>query len=249
MFSRGLDLTTSCGYYGSLSFPLRPPSPFNDGLIWQDMPNPVADEQFDQEIFIWSPETQQLSIHYNTNNNNNNEIQPISPTIPRTNQSWKRVWHHLFKRNSSKRGSYSLTKEIVLNSTLYPIFIEQSQQPSVIPYDFGTGEKVRRKSRASKRVHWPDEDQRIRGLCSKFVDHLKQFVRHVIHDQPDNTHWRQCQAILEQLDETVDCHELRQAFLDCLVIAEQGSHSDLIRQQTLIADSISRIISSSTDAL
>jgi hypothetical protein len=85
-----LDMTNSSGYYGGTSFPLRPPSPYTEGLIYTQ-----TDNDNPSEMYIWSPSTNQLTVHYNTNNNNNN--------CNTTESSWKRVWERLAPRFRTKR--------------------------------------------------------------------------------------------------------------------------------------------------
>ena len=99
-----LDLTTSYGYYGSLSFPIRPPSPFADGLIWSQMTNQRHEDEDTNGIVMWSPSTKQLTVHYNTNNNNNNNIISNSPTSSRTSGTWKRTLDRILKRTKLKKG-------------------------------------------------------------------------------------------------------------------------------------------------
>ena len=112
-----LDLTTSVGYYGSLSFPLRPPSPFSDGVIWSEMSQqPRQEDDSLNEVFIWSPDTKQLTVHYNVNNNNSTHIEPIPPVVSRASHNWKRVWNRLVHRPTittiSKIGSFLFMKTL-----------------------------------------------------------------------------------------------------------------------------------------
>jgi hypothetical protein len=97
-------LTTSYGYYGSLSFPIRPPSPFADGLIWPQMSNQQTEDEDTNGIVVWSPSTKQLTVHYNTNNSNNNNMTPPSPTSSRTGSTWKRTLDRILKRTKIKKG-------------------------------------------------------------------------------------------------------------------------------------------------
>jgi hypothetical protein len=95
IFSIILDLTTSYGYYGSVSFPIRPPSPFADGLIWS---------QNEDTNGIWPSSTKYLSNHYNTNNSNNNNMISHSPVSSNASSSWKRTLERILKRKKSKKN-------------------------------------------------------------------------------------------------------------------------------------------------
>jgi len=97
-------LTTSYGYYGSLSFPIRPPSPFADGLIWSQMTNQRTEDEDTNGIVMWSPSTKQLTVHYNTNNSNNNNSMSHSPSSSRTSGTWKRTLDRILKRTKLKKG-------------------------------------------------------------------------------------------------------------------------------------------------
>ena len=109
-----LDLTTSYGYYGCLSFPVRPPSPFADGLIWSEMTEPRnecddGDEDAEEDtggVVVWSPSTKQLSIHYNSNNNNNNVPSPSpTSTSSRIGGTWKRTLDRILRRAKLRKGN------------------------------------------------------------------------------------------------------------------------------------------------
>ncbi len=102
-----LDLTTSYGYYGSISFPIRPPSPFADGLIWSQISTQRHDSEDTDGVVVWSPSTKQLSVHYNTNNsnNNNNNISP-SPVSSSSSPTWKQTFDRILKRKKSKKGCF-----------------------------------------------------------------------------------------------------------------------------------------------
>lgn len=104
-----LDLTSSRGYYGTVSFPLRPPSPFADGLIWSQMSNQYTNDYEDNDgIVIWSPSTKQLTVHYssynNNSNNNNNYVISQSPVSSRADSTWRRTLDRIFKRNKTEKG-------------------------------------------------------------------------------------------------------------------------------------------------
>lgn len=86
-----LDLTTSYGYYGSISFPIRPPSPFADGLIWSHMFN------HDDLNGIYSSSIRQSSSQFNTNNNNNN-----NNLSSQSSSSWKQTIERILKRKKPK---------------------------------------------------------------------------------------------------------------------------------------------------
>lgn len=247
-FFDSLDLTTSYGYYGPLSFPLRPPSPFSDGLLWPQMSNTRADDDDESnEMFIWSPSTKQLTVQYstNTNNNNNNNsssCHSYSPMLSETERPWKRIWNRLVKRTSVKKGS------LVFDSfaTFTPLLLsDTAESPQTLPYDFGVGDDPTDSRPQDKHVHWMDDEEAILNCCCVFVEHLKLFVQHVIDDSYDDTHWRHCQWALTDLHTISDCSELQEAFDTTLALASKGEKIQLLRQQTLIAHLISRMILSS----
>lgn len=229
-----VDLTNSYGYYGSLSFPLRPPSPFADGLRWSN-PMSLANDQdnSNNEIYIWPAKTKHFSMHYNinTNNNNNNNYQydnlddPIG--IHSSSTSPKRFWNRLLKRSSPKKASSD--NDLIDH-----------------PYDFGHGDLIGRSvSKPVKRVHWIDDDEAILKICYRFVEHLKLFVQHILNDYYDDEHSRQCQTYLNELNRFTDSSELQRAFDESLAFANEGDKVRLLRQQTFIAQLISRTILSS----
>lgn len=220
-----VDLTNSNGYYGSLSFPLRPPSPFADGLLWSDQ---MAYRNQDQSMYTGPSGTRTfLSIHCNVNNNNNNhddeEEDEDGEAHGSRSASPRRFWNRWLKRPMSKKSS---PKEETIS----------------MPYYFGQGDVSAPSRRTGKRVHWIDDDQTILDLCYRFVDHLKLFVQHVIHDYYDDEHWRQCQIYLNELHRLTDCSELQRAFDESLVWANEGDKVRLLQQQTFIAQLISRTV-------
>ena len=191
------------------------------------MSNTRADEDESNEMFIWSPSTKQLTVHYNTNNNNNNSTD--SPLLSETDRSWKRIWDRFVKRTSAKKDP-AITAE----------------SPLLLPYDFGEGEDPTDCHPRDKHVRWVDNEEAILNCCCVFVEHLKLFVQHVLDDNYDDTHWRRCQWTLTELSNISDCSELKEAFDSSLALASKGEKVALLRQQTLIAHLISRTILSSS---
>ena len=171
-------------------------------------------------------------MHYNINNNNNNNNNDDSgggcDESGRRSASPKRFWNRWLKRSSPKK---------------FP----SDNEPVDHPYDFGGGgdSPVRPMSRPVKRVHWVDDDETILKLCYQFVDHLKLFVQHVINDYYDDEHWRQCQTYLNELHRLIDSSALQRAFDESLTLANEGDKVRLLRQQTFIAQLISRTVLSS----
>ncbi|CAF0738334.1 unnamed protein product [Rotaria sordida] len=223
-----IDLTTSHGYYGTISFPIRPPSPFADGLIWSDMSNQCKNEDEDTDgVVIWSPSTKQLTVHYNrnnNNNNNNNNIIPYSPTSSRTDSTWKRTLDRILKRTKAEKDIPQIT---------------------TCPYDFGNGEDLITTDQNSKHVHWIDNNEIILNACRRFVEHLKIFVQNVINGQNEEIYLKNCQISLNELNSLIDCSELKQAFEDTIELANKYDKNQLLQQQTFIAHLISRTILSS----
>ncbi|CAF1069476.1 unnamed protein product [Rotaria sordida] len=222
-----IDLTTSHGYYGTISFPIRPPSPFADGLIWSDMSNQCKNEDEDTDgVVIWSPSTKQLTVHYNrnNNNNNNNNVIPYSPTSSRTDSTWKRTLDRILKRTKAEKDIPQIT---------------------TCPYDFGNGEDLITTDQNSKHVHWIDNNEIILNACRRFVEHLKIFVQNVINGQNEEIYLKNCQISLIELNSLIDCSELKQAFEDTIELANKYDKNQLLQQQTFIAHLISRTILSS----
>ncbi|CAF0991746.1 unnamed protein product [Rotaria sordida] len=221
-----IDLTTSHGYYGTISFPIRPPSPFADGLIWSDMSNQCKNEDEDTDgVVIWSPSTKQLTVHYNrNNNNNNNNVIPYSPTSSRTDSTWKRTLDRILKRTKAEKDIPQIT---------------------TCPYDFGNGEDLITTDQNSKHVHWIDNNEIILNACRRFVEHLKIFVQNVINGQNEEIYLKNCQISLNELNSLIDCSELKQAFEDTIELANKYDKNQLLQQQTFIAHLISRTILSS----
>ncbi|CAM4806795.1 unnamed protein product [Rotaria magnacalcarata] len=228
-----IDLTTSRGYYGTVSFPIRPPSSFADGLMLSQMTNQYNNEYDDTDgIVIWSPSTKQLTVHYNSynsnnsnnNNNNNNRIDP-SPVLSHADSTWKRTLDRILKRTKSG-------KEIshVINH----------------PYDFGDGEDSMATTQNGKHVRWIDNDECIVNACRRFVEHLKIFVQNVINDQNEEIYLQNCEKYLNELNSLIDCTELKEAFQYSVELANQYEKNQLLQQQTFIAQLISRTILSSS---
>jgi hypothetical protein len=117
-----IDLTTSYGYYGSVSFPIRPPSPFADGLIWSQMSN-QRNENDDTS-------TKYLSNHYNTNNSNNNNIISQSPvaSLRATSSTWKRTFDRILKRKKCKKNcSIQLETKITRSNGKHVHWIDDNE--------------------------------------------------------------------------------------------------------------------------
>ncbi|CAF1235328.1 unnamed protein product [Rotaria sp. Silwood1] len=221
-----IDLTTSYGYYGTVSFPIRPPSPFADGLIWSETSNQYNNEDENTDgIVIWSPSTKQLTVHYNkNNNNNNNNIISPSPISSRTDSTWKRTWNRILKRTKTEKA----VPEII-----------------TYPYDFGNGEDLNTTHHNNKHVHWIDNNEIILNTCRHFVEHLKIFVQNIINDKNEEIYLKNCQISLNELDSLIDCSELKQAFEYTIELANNNEKHHLLQQQTFIAHLISRTLLSS----
>ena len=94
-----LDLTTSYGYYGSISFPVRPPSPFADGLIWSQISHQHPENDDTHGVTSYSSSSANyFPLDYNTNNNNNNNLNSQSHT-------WKHTLEKILKRKKPKKQS------------------------------------------------------------------------------------------------------------------------------------------------
>ncbi|UJR32213.1 hypothetical protein I4U23_019678 [Adineta vaga] len=224
-----IDLTTSYGYYGCLSFPIRPPSPFADGLVWSQMTdqrNEVEREEEGEEeedtngIVVWSPSTKQLSVHYNTNNNNNNIPSP-SPTSSGIGGTWKRTLDRILKRTKLRKD------------------------PVMHVYDFDMNDDSMISRHPNKHVHWIDDNDAILQACHRFVEHLKVFVQNVIHDTNEEIHLKNCQLSLDELQMLTDCSELKRAFEKTIQLARKHQKNELLQQQTFLAKLISRTVLSS----
>ena len=218
-----LDLTTSYGYYGSVSFPIRPPSPFADGLIWSQLTTTMTthqrpdNEENDRTIF-WSSSTKHMSENYNTNNSNNNNLMSQSPSSSRTSRSWKQTFDRILKRHKRKKG------------TLTP-----SEKSDYSSSSRSTG----------KHVHWIDHDQVVFDACHHFVENLKLFVQHILNNQYEEIYLKHCQTALDQLHIYTDCSQLKQAFDQTIDLANKKEKHQLLQQQTFIAQLISRTVLSS----
>ncbi|CAF3564022.1 unnamed protein product [Rotaria socialis] len=223
-----IDLTTSRGYYGTVSFPIRPPSSFTDGLMLSQMTNQCNNEYDDTDgIVIWSPSTKQLTVHYNSynsNNNNNNRIGP-SPVLSHTDSTWKRTLDRILKRTKSGKEIPRVTTH---------------------PYDFGDGEDSMATTQNGKHVRWIDNDECIVNACRRFVEYLKIFVQNVINDQNEEIYLQNCQRYLNELNSLIDCTELKEAFQYSVELANKYEKNQLLQQQTFIAQLISRTILSSS---
>ncbi|CAF0966762.1 unnamed protein product [Adineta steineri] len=212
-----IDLTTSYGYYGSLSFPIRPPSPFTDGLIWTEMANQCNKDEDPNGIVMWSPSTKQLTVHYNTNNNNNNNI-----SHSRITGTWKRTLDRILKRTKSK-------KDITIDS-----------------YGLDTVDDSVTSYHQNKHVHWIDDnnnnDDTILKCCHRFVEHLKIFIHNIMNDKNEEIYLKNCQMSLDELNKLTDCSELKQAFEYTIQLANKQEKHRLLQQQTFIAHLISRTV-------
>ncbi len=220
-----LDLTTSYGYYGSISFPIRPPSPFADGLIWSQ----ISNQRNENEDIngIWPSSTKHLPIHYNTNNSNNNII-PQSPVSSRASSSWKQTFDRILKRKKSKKT-----------------FSSQSQTTITHSKDCNINQDLTISRQNGKHVHWIDDDQGIFNICHDFVENLKLFVQNIINDKYENIYLKNCQIALDELQSLTDCSQLKQAFEYTIKLANKYEKNQLLQQQTFIAHLISRTVLSS----
>lgn len=213
-----LDLTTSYGYYGSVSFPIRPPSPFADGLIWSQLIQQRSDNEENDRAIFWSSSTKQLSDNYNTNNSNNNNLISQSPTASRTSSSWKQTFGRILKRNRRKKSTSTPSE---------------------------TSETSNSSRSTSKHVHWIDHDQAVFDACHHFVENLKLFVQHILNNQYEDIFLQHCRTALDQLHIYTDCTQLKQAFDHTIELANNKEKHQLLQQQTFIAQLISRTVLSS----
>ncbi|CAF0984029.1 unnamed protein product [Adineta ricciae] len=222
-----IDLTTSYGYYGCLSFPVRPPSPFADGLVWSEMTEPRneyddGDEDAEEDtggVVVWSPSTKQLSIHYNSNNNNNNVPSPSpTSTSSRMGGTWKRTLDRILRRAKLRKD------------------------PVMKMYDFDAMEDSMMSRHQSKHVHWVDDHETILQACHRFVEHLKIFVQNVVLDKNEEIHLKNCQKSLAELHMLTDCSELQRAFEETIQLARKQQKTELLQQQTILAHLISRTV-------
>jgi len=212
-----LDLTTSYGYYGSVSFPIRPPSPFADGLIW-------SHENEDMNG-TWPSSTKYSSNHYNTNNSNNNNIISQSPVSSSTSNSWKQTFDRILKRKPSKKNCSTHLERTIIHSHMNEDLLTSRSN--------------------GKHVHWIDDDEDILNLCQNFVENLKLFIQNIMNDKYEEIYLKNCQFALDELQSFTDCSQLKQAFEYTIELANKYDKKQLLQQQTFIAHLISLTVLSS----
>jgi hypothetical protein len=120
------------------------------------------------------------------------------------------------------------------------LFVESTDNTLILPYDFGQGEYS---PHDDKHVQWIDNDDAIYRACQGFVEHMKLFVQKTINHEHDTIHWRYCQFFLNELRTLVDCSDLEHAFGRTRELAVRFDRIQILHQQTLIAQLISRILS------
>lgn len=201
-----------------MSFPIRPPSPFADGLIWSQMCHQRPDHEENDRMMFWSSSTKQLSENFNTNNSNSNNILSQSPASSRISTSWKQTFERILRRDKRKKGSVTSSE---------------------------TSENSTTSRTTNKHVHWIDHDQAVFDACHQFVENLKLFVQHILNNQYEEIYLKHCRTALDQLRGYTDCSQLKKAFDHTIELANNKEKHQLLQQQTFIAQLISRTILSS----
>ncbi|CAF3349998.1 unnamed protein product [Rotaria socialis] len=224
-----IDLTVPNCYYGSLNFPIRPPTPFADNSLW---PARVSEENHTNGMITWSSPTLQTNLDDKTNHNHNTRLsRHHSSSVSRSNSTWRRTITKFLKRTKSNEHRTNVSSRV-------------SDAP--YPYNFGVGEITRTDVTTprsnGKRVHWIDDDEMILNLCHRFIEYLKLWVQNMLDNKNEDKYLKNCQITLDELDSSIDCQEIRKAFEDIVESAKQRNKTQLIEQQIYIENLLSRSV-------